>query len=376
MTAVIEIAKKWTARYLFFWAGLVLAERRPRIIGVTGSVGKTTSKEAIATVLIEGARRGRIDTVGKSENNLNSELGLPLAILRFHQSPGNSLIGWLVVFVAVPFRAIMLATILAYPSILVLEYAADRPGDIARLVKLARPLVACITAVGPAHLERFGSIDRVLEEKGNLARASMPDGLVVLPKDDRVAMRVKKWAPGRVVAVPGRGLDLAVAIAIQVGRYFGVSEKVAKKVLKGFHSLHGRLEHKKIGSIEVIDDTYNANPLSMELALDTLTERAKRGVRRVAILGDMRELGPESPAFHEVIGRQARQQADLVIGVGELARYYLGQAWYPTSQQASQEIVGFLRPKDLVLVKGSRGIHMERIVQAIIQGWKGQRDKR
>jgi UDP-N-acetylmuramoyl-tripeptide--D-alanyl-D-alanine ligase len=358
------------SQYLFFWARFVLAERRPQIVGVTGSVGKTTTKEAIATVLMSKEAQKSLGFVGKAENNLNSELGLPLAVLRFTHSPGGSIFGWLRVFFLAPFRAFIFTTIARYPRLLILEYAADRPGDIRRLVGLAAPVVACITAIGPAHLERFGTIEAVATEKSNLIRAVSPQGLVILPRDDRRAALLKKNVQARVLTVPGRGLLLAKEMAIRVADYFKISETIARKTLKDFQSLHGRLEEKKVGSLSIIDDTYNANPLSMDLALETLVEQAPARARRVAILGEMRELGSESPTYHSEVGKMARQKVDLLIGVGQLAQNYKPDHWYSSSKLCSEAVLTFVQPKDWLLIKGSRGVHMEQVVQKITKGWK------
>lgn len=357
-----QFMKQLAARYLFIWARLVIAERRPKIVAVTGSVGKTTTKEAIATVLQSPAAAKYLGLVGKSGESLNSELGLPLAVLGFSTSPKTSLVGWLAVFFLAPFKAWQLATIKAYPRILVLEYAADRPGDILRLVQLAPPLVACVTAVGPAHLERFGTVAGVSREKGRLVEAVPRHGYVVLARDNRQAALLVKRAKSRVRLVPGRGVALAKAIALAVADYFELPQNLAQQALLPFTNPAGRLEVKRLGTLRLIDDTYNANPLSMELALDTLGQ--ERG-RRVAILGDMRELGDDSLTYHKDIGDYARLHSDLLIGVGELARSYQASIWYPTARAAARAVPGLLKPRDRVLVKGSRGVHMEHIIETV-----------
>lgn len=356
--------KQSVARYLAFWASWVIRERRPRIVGVTGSVGKTTTKEAIAAVLSAPAALPLVGLVGKSMGNLNTEIGLPLAVLGYEHQP-ISWWEWSTILLAVPFRAAALLLIRRYPSILVLEYAADRPGDIAQLVRLAPPEVAVVTAVGPAHLERFGSVARVAAEKRRLVEAVAPSGLVILGRDNHLASAMARQTHAPVKQVAGRGYPLAAAIAECVAEYFGLAPAVVRGGLKNFANVGGRLQMKQIGRWRIIDDTYNANPLSMELALDTLLATSSSHQRRVAILGDMRELGEESERYHLEVGRLARVQAELVIGVGPFAKLYDGQEWYPTARQAAQSVQAVLRPTDHILIKGSRGIHMEQIVRAL-----------
>ncbi len=353
-----------TVNYLRFWAGWVLRERRPRIVGVTGSVGKTTTKEAVAAVLMHQQARPLLGLVGKSEGNLNTEFGLPIAVLLYQAAPDSPL-GWLFLLVSVPFRALALATAANYPAILVLEYAADRPGDIRRLASLAHPEVAIVTAVGPAHLELFKSVEAIAKEKGQLVRAVAPTGMAVLARDNSFVAAMEDWTRARVVKVPGRGIVLAQHMAETVADYFGLPVAITQAALKDFHSLHGRLEMKQFNNWTLIDDTYNANPLSMELALDTLAENAAEKSRRVAFLGDMRELGAEAERYHAEVGAYARTRVDLLIAVGDNAQAYQADQWYPTSAAAAQAARQFLEAHDTVLVKGSRGVHMEKVVEAL-----------
>lgn len=342
-----------------------MIERRPRVIGITGSVGKTTTKEAIAAVLQSKSARDVVGLADKSTGNLNTEIGLPLAILGYDQVPSGFL-GWLGLIVSVPIRTLVLLTIARYPAILILEYAADRPGDISRLVRIARPEVAVITAVGPAHLEQFRSVLAVAKEKQRLAEAVPPTGLVVLGRDNTFTAAMDRGVVAPVRKVPGRGRQLAEAIAQVVADYFHIPRSDTRAALKDFRAVTGRLEVKRRGKAIIIDDTYNANPLSMELALDTLVELAPTGSRKVAILGYMAELGESSERYHIEIGRLARSRVDLLIGVGKYAILYDADFWYPTSSTAAREVRSHLRPTDTILVKGSRSAAMEKVVAALI----------
>lgn len=361
---MVRFLKKVMAAYLTFWARFVLAEHRPRIVAITGSVGKTTTKEAIAAVLMHPAALPIIGPAGKSENSLNSELGLPMAVLRFDRSPETSWLGWLWLAMIVPFQTLAYLTVRAYPTVLVLEYAADRPGDIGRLTRLAPPEVAVVTAVGPAHLEQLGSVERVAREKGQLIRAVAPTGLAILARDNSHVAAMSRLTAARTVMVSGRGIELAQNIARATADYFGISRKHADEALRDFQSLKGRMDIQTVGRFVVIDDTYNANPLSMELGLDTLAEISP-SARRIAYLGEMKELGTHSRVYHRELGTYARPKCDVLIGVGPLTKEYRPDIWYATSQDAAAAIGDIIEPGDAVLVKGSRSVHMEHVVAAI-----------
>jgi len=260
---------------------------------------------------------------------------------------------------------VALATFLIYPSTMILEYAADRPGDIRRLTRLARPDIAVVTAAGPAHLEKFGSVLRVAEEKRRLATAVSPDGLVVLARDNLHTAAMARGLHAEVRTAPGRGMKLAENIAMLIARHLQLPENPTRSALKKFTGLSGRLHVVSQGKGILIDDTYNANPLSMELAIDTLCEVAPAKARRVAILGYMAELGHETERYHIEIGTYARERVDLLIGVGKPSLLYNAAYWYPTSAAAATAVLEHLRPTDAVLVKGSRSASMERVVRAI-----------
>lgn len=364
MSTMKESLMQLVANYLLFWAQLVLRGRRPRIVGITGSVGKTTTKEAVAAVLMHPRAKVFLGLVGKSVGNLNTEIGLPLAVLQIPAAP-RDLVSWMVLLFMVPWRVVFLTYVFDYPAILVLEYAADRPGDIKQLVRVAPPEVAVVTAVGPAHLERFGTPAHIAKEKAALVRSVLPTGLVILARDNSLTSAMSRETQAPVTQVAGRGQALSLNIARAVADYFALPRELVQEALKDFTSLEGRLSVTHwVGGL-LIDDTYNANPLSMELALDTLLEQAPSGTRRVAILGDMRELGEASEDYHQRIGRYARERADVVVAVGKYAALYDGDYWYPTSLEASLAIGTLVQTGDTILVKGSRGVTMERVVVAL-----------
>lgn len=354
-------------KYLFFWARLVIAERAPRIVGVTGSVGKTTTKEAIAAVLGHDAARPFIGLVGKSNGNLNTEIGLPLAILRFSETPKNWL-GWLWLVIFLPFKTLFLITLAAYPTVLILEFAADKPGDIKKLRNLVQPDVAVVTAVGPAHLLQFKNLERVAREKSKLVHFVPPSGLVILGRDNSFTSAMSEETHATVKKIPGRGLELAQGIARAVAEYWSIPKHAVTQALADFKAVGGRLDVKNLKAFKVIDDSYNANPLSMELALDTLAESTlPQKARRVAFLGEMRELGEQSEHYHIEVGRSARQHADVVVAVGKHAQLYDGDYWFADSQSAGNNVSEIVNKGDFILVKGSRAVEMERVVHALQQ---------
>lgn len=351
-------------RYLFFWARRVLRRRNPCIVGVTGSVGKTTTKEMIAAVLMHEEVRPIVGPVWKTSGNLNNNIGLPLTILGYHDWPASRL-AWIATLCTLPFRSLAFATSGAYPKILVLEYAAGWRGDVDRLAALAPPTVAVVTAVGPAHLERFKTVERLAQVKSALVRAVPRSGLVVLGQDDGYASNMARDARAPVVKVRGRGRELSQNLAHAVARYFGLSDEVVTTTLSACEAVAGRLNVLELGYVSVIDDAFNANPLSMKLGLDTLAEAARQKQRKVAILGMMAELGVESPRYHEEIAAYARQRADCVIGVGGLAKQYRPDHWFARSEDCAKGLRDLIHRGDCLLVKGSHSVHLFRVVREL-----------
>lgn len=345
------------------------------VVGVTGSVGKTTTKEVMAGVL---ARRFRLL---KSEGNLNTEIGVPLTLLR--ATPAD--------------------------RIVVLEMGMYALGEIRTLARLSRPDVGVVTNVGPNHLERLGSIERIAEAKAELVDELPESGLAVLNYDDdrvrsmssRAAVayygldpRCDFWAD----AVQSRGLQ-----GIEFDLRHGEDWIHVRMPLLGLHSVHAALAaaavaHRQGMSLEeiagalhevssalrlivtagvngstIVDDTYNASPASTLAALNLLAELDGR---KVAVLGDMLELGSFAEEGHRMVGHRAADVADVIIAVGELGKTIGSEALASgkaeesvllaaTTEEAVDHLKRILRPGDCVLVKGSRGMRMEQIVGAI-----------
>jgi UDP-N-acetylmuramoyl-tripeptide--D-alanyl-D-alanine ligase len=347
--------------YLWFWAGLVLRVRRPLIIGITGSVGKTTTKELIAAVLSRPEARRLIGRTWKTPHNLNDNVGVPLSVLGYSYFPTISLRG-VVLFLRMPFRALSLLAFKPYADVLVLEFGAGRAGDIAYNSARAAPDVAVITAVGPAHLSVFGTVEAVAQAKGALLENVRETGLTVLGPDIPDLERLAGRSRAPVTVVDGHCETLAPAIATAVARHLGIPSEVILKAVGGFAGVGGRFTTQRVGDLVLIDDAFNANPLSMRCGLERLSRWQGR---RVAILGWMGEMGPESERYHREVAAVARGSVDLLVGIGELARLYHPDHWFPTSDACAREAGSFLRSGDVVLVKGSHAVGLGAVTEAI-----------
>ncbi len=388
---------------------------RPMIIGITGNVGKTSTKEAIAAVA-GSARRVRA-----SSGNLNNEIGLPLSIIGDWSSEyydrGSSLLFWLKVFL----KGIAgLITDTSYPEILIIEYGADRPGDIKRLASQFHPHIAVVTAIGdiPVHVEYFNGPDAVATEKSNLIKALSPQGYAVLNRDDARVLHMQtstkaqvwtygsdpesrvyvssfellienekpvgvvfklhhasRFVPVKIYGSLGRSQALSAAAAEAVGIILGLNLIEISEALGHYRGPNGRLKIiKGIKDSLIIDDTYNAAPASMKLALETL-ESVPNG-RKIAVLGNMLELGNYSYEAHQSIGNLAGEVADILICVGDKGKVIADAAGnqmpkeniytFENSVQAKVKVQELVQPGDIVLVKGSQGMRMEKVVEEIM----------
>ncbi len=332
-----------------------------RVIAVTGSTGKTSTKDILGALL---ARERR--TVA-SRANLNTEIGLPLQILA---APRGS-------------------------EVLVLELAMRGAGQIAELAQICVPDVGVIVNVGPVHLELLGSLEAVAAAKAELLEALEPGGTAVVPADEpllaphlREELRTLRFGPGgdaELLAARGSSVEVALGAerfvielsfarphlrtnllaALLAARAVGVEPPTRLEV--AFSAGRGdRIEAP--GGVLVLDDCYNANPMSMRAALDDLAATAsERGGRRVAVLGDMLELGPDAVSYHEELGRQAgRAGVDLLVTVGPLAAAAAGSFAGATrgaadAAAAAELLPPLLEPGDTVLVKASNGVGLAEV---------------
>lgn len=398
----------------------ILKKYRPKIVAITGSVGKSSTKEA-AFLVLEGAFPGKVKS---TERNLNTEIGVPITIIGGEEAK-NSVILWLKNF----YRAFKLILFKDknYPEILILEMAADKPGDISYLTSFAYPDIAVITAIGemPVHLEFFLERDVYVNEKVNLIKNLRHNGVAILNYDDLSVREFRDRVPSgrrRIYYGFQEGADVrisdfsynipvscdeiersgmefviecadeearskinktlgvpplyAVLAGIAVGSAFGISAKDSAKFLEKFSSPKNRLEILKgIKNSIIINDSYNSSPVACEAALDLLSKFKKN--RRISVLGSMRELGKNTEQAHRIIGRKSAKVSDIVFFVGDETIFAVEEAekfgkkkgenlfWFDTSEEAKLKVQQVLRENDVVLVKGSRSVKMEAIVDEI-----------
>lgn len=396
------MSAKLLRNYLRFWAKCYLYTRKPKIIGITGSVGKTSTKDAIFEVL----KAAFGNNVRKSEGNLNTKYGAALAILGFKNPPipldgSTTLWAWLPVILKVPFR-VFANTRTKY---LVLEIAADQPGDIKFLSSFIRPNASVITNFGPAHLEIFGSIEKIVEEKSMLVKNLTSGGWAVLNIDDEESQKLigKLSAVVKTIGINGRADFMASNIVTnisasqpkttfkinskdseivvrlnsfgEVGNVYAALFAVAvsdllkipqDKITQGLEKVKNEKHRMEVleGKNEsiIIDDAYNANPLSMKAALKVLK---KMSGKKIAVLGGMLELGDISEEVHRKIGEIAAVSCDEVISIGDLGKLYKEARNFPTKEEAVAYLLGTIQKGDIILIKASRGIGLEAIVEAL-----------
>jgi UDP-N-acetylmuramoyl-tripeptide--D-alanyl-D-alanine ligase len=303
-----------------------------QVVGITGSTGKTSTKDLLAGMLRPHRR-----TVATPQN-WNTEIGLPLTVL---SAPADT-------------------------EVLVLEMAMRGRGQIAELARIAEPDVGVVTNVGPVHLELLGSVDAIADEKLSLVEALRPGGTAVVPAEylDRVPDGVTAVVPdGELgsVRIPFDSVHMRLnaSAALAAARAIGVDPHGLIEV-----ELSARRGQRTetAGGVVVVDDCYNANPMSMRAALDEL---ARARGRKVAVLGDMLELGPDERRFHEEIGAYARERADVLVTVGPLAAAMGGDHAARDAAEAAQLVAGLVQPGDTVLVKASRGVGLEAVSEAL-----------
>lgn len=379
---------KIVEKELAYFAHLTYLKFRPFVVGVTGSSGKTTVRYMIYSLVAASGKN-----VKSSQENLNTETGLPLAVLGYNKAPDKS-IGWLWIFIKTPL--IYLLTF-KYPEVLVLEYAADKPGDISYLANIIPPDIAVITNFGVAHIEAFKTINKIIEEKWKLSEIATQ--IVICPKrvidkvTDRITIRAKILVAGEKNTAKaenvkfntnGTEFDLYLLgkkfsvkfpfwgahnisnieiASLAAASVVGDNKKVANAILAlELQSGRGR-RFMASKDILVIDESYNANPLSLAAALNNL-KQAQSG-RKVAIIGEMKEIKPISKVSHEEIARLAKQTADLVIGVGDKFEGLGLDMWYPNVEELSYKLDSILQSGDVVLVKGSHSVKLDKIVKKL-----------
>jgi UDP-N-acetylmuramoyl-tripeptide--D-alanyl-D-alanine ligase len=337
-----------------------------QVVGITGSTGKTSVKDVCRAILPA--------QVQASPENYNTEIGLPLAVL------------------AAPEET----------EVLVLEMAMRGPGQIAELCAIAAPDVGVITNVGPVHIELLGSVEAIATAKAEIIDGLRPGGTAIVPAEpgplephlERAPKLLRFGTGGDVHAtwvlaeegetdalvktpdgehafklpfVEAYNLDNALA-AIAAGLALGYSPAEMGDRAPGivFSRLRGELVELP-GNAILINDSYNANPISMRAALDHLATLDASG-RRLAVLGEMRELGPNAAAYHREVGKHARERGvELIIGVGEMASEYEPDQHVADAEAAADALAEALGPGDAVLVKGSRAVGLERVAEKLTE---------
>lgn len=408
-------------------SNVIIWKYKPKIIGVTGSVGKTSTKMAIYTVLSNHFKT-RV-----SYGNLNNDLGLPLAVLGDFNEDDLKLVSrdtksgekikekiffWIKVILNSISQIIFKNK--NYPEVLILEYGADRPGDIKYLLKIAKPQVGIITAIGevPVHVEFYNSPEELALEKSNLIVNLYSANLAVLNYDDVMIHKIKhrtrakivtfgfeKGAdirilnfenkiengklegivfkieyensiiPFRIKNVFGKSYAYAIAAAIPVGIYFGINLINIAESLENYKPIGGR--SNIIAGIKnslIIDDAYNASLLSMTAALDLLKSLPAK--RKIAVLGDMLEIGKYSIFAHENIGKLVPEAANILITVGPRAKFIAESAKknglkqknilvFNTVEEVFDPLLQLIKSGDLILIKASHGIRLYELVDIL-----------
>ncbi|MDO8601949.1 MAG: UDP-N-acetylmuramoyl-tripeptide--D-alanyl-D-alanine ligase [bacterium] len=417
-------------------ARLTLAKFKPLVIGVTGTAGKTSTKEAIAVVLTHCGKRVR-----RASGNFNTELGFPLNILGDYSITETELVSkngptghklekslfWIRIII-IAFWNLLVMKKEKYPEVLVLEYGADKPGDLDVLLDIATPQISVMTVIGdiPVHVQAYADIEGVVAEKQKLVTALPSDGYAILNADDLrvLGMRSKTKAkimtfgfnegsdmhiadlefqiegprratpkpigmsfnlghPGDFVKVKIEGAigtpqAYACAAAAAVASLLGFSMAQISEAITYYRVPGQRL--RIVNGIEgaiIFDDTYNSSPVAVHAAFDLM--KSLKAKRKIAILGDMRELGKYERQAHEEIGRLAKGVFDVLIAVGEASALIAEAAkdagmpesavsYFPTVEEAVLPVRNLLKAGDLVLIKASRALHFEQIVDAVRMG--------
>lgn len=407
--------KKFIQRLITFKAKKLLAKHQPLVIAVTGSVGKTSARNAIATIL--SAKFSVRETI----KNYNNEFGVPLTILGA-KSPGKSVFGWLRILLMKPREV---------PQVFVLEYGIDRPGDMTYLCDIASPKISVLTRLSSVHAEFFASVEALAEEKAGLLSRTAKDGLCILNADDQRVIGVSGHAAAPILTYgfsqnaevrasdyqldtradfsfePGERFSLASATvttqdndrfeiqlenvlgqanvasvlpAIAIAKHLGITHEQILSKIPEITLEPGRMNPiPGIKGSLIIDSSYNAAPASMAAALDVLREFVLApGARRIVALGSMAELGSASEEEHRMLGlRVAEAGVDLLVTVGEMSRDTRRAAieagipeaqtqHFETSIEAGRWLDSEIRKGDIILIKGSQSARMERVVKDVM----------
>lgn len=407
----MSIVKNLLIELLTLLARGVLRKYKPRIVAVTGNVGKTSTKDALYTALAQFA------STRKSEKSFNSEIGVPLTILGVPNAWKNPF-HWLENIL--DGLSLILFTH-SYPEWLVLEVGADKPGDIKSIARWLSVDVVVLTRFPdiPVHVEFFANPDEVIAEKQSLIKALKRDGVLILNADDpKVAASAALFSgkslrygftAGQVQGTDhsviyegsrasgmylvtlvgektveitlsdalGRQHLYPVLSALTLAHALNLSLEKTAEAFRGHQTPPGRMKILEgIKQTTLIDDTYNASPAASLEALHALKEVISAG-RKIAILGDMLELGTYSNDEHLRVGKAAKDVVDMLIAIGVRAQYYLEGArlegmskermrHFPTAGAAAAELPSVVQENDVILLKGSQSVRVERVTKALL----------
>lgn len=350
-------------------ASYLVGEVSPKIIAITGSNGKTTTKEMVANILYQHYPKNEILV---TKGNLNNDIGLPLTLFNLKKNH----------------------------TIVVLEMGMNHQDEITKLCKIAPPDIAVITNIGEAHLENFSSKNGIAKAKKEILLGAKKNGIAILPRDDVyfnylksdclylrcISFGINKNSnirldlSSKVLTVDEEKINIEssllgkenlmnMAAAVSVANALELPTETIIKGMKTIDSIEGRLEVKITASnIKIIDDTYNSNPSSMMMAIDVLDQFKQK---KILIVGDMAELGPLSKKYHTDIGHYILEKnIDLVMGIGNMTKHLIDVLgtkglWYASKEDLLNETNKILKKDTVVLVKGSRFMRMEQIVDGI-----------
>ena len=413
--------KKLIQLKLKFFAKIILAKYKPEVIGITGSVGKTSAKEAVYAVL------SRSYNVRRNIKNYNNEIGVPCTIIG-KDSPGKSIFGWFGFFLYA--TKLILFKDKDFPEILILEMGVDKPGDMKYLHSIVKPKVGIVTLIGPVHLEFFGSLANIQKEKGEIIKRLHKSGWTILNIDNKETRELEKFSKSKTITygfsekaklraqeisfsfsnisktngisnlagvsfklthsgsfvpvmlpnVLGETAVYAALAGAAVGIAFGMNLVEISESLQSLKSPKGRMNLiKGIKNTLIIDDTYNSSPQATISALDVVKQiPINLKSEKFAVLGDMLELGSYSKEGHQEVGRYlVKSGITKLIIVGERS-IDIGKGassanmrddnifHFDTSQEAGKFVQDRIEEGDLILVKGSQGVRMEKVVKEIM----------
>ncbi|MCK5413227.1 MAG: UDP-N-acetylmuramoyl-tripeptide--D-alanyl-D-alanine ligase [Candidatus Pacebacteria bacterium] len=393
----------------------ILEKYNPVIIGITGSVGKSSTKKSIYEILKTKYK------VACDRGCYGSDINIPLAVIGI-ESGGHSIVGWLRVFI----KAVKIIIIKKdYPEIIILEISVNRPGDMKQVLKVMKPDIGIMTAIGkfPSHVKYFKNAKHIVREKSLLIKSLGKKDLAILNFDDETIKELSKnikpeimsygfdsnedviaseillsdkkfrtedglmgmsfkisyggtTVPFRLPYALGKGQIYSTLSAVTVGIHFGFNLVEMSEIVSNYHPLAGRMN--LIGGINeslIIDDSFNASPSSMTVALESVKKLSAK--RKIAVLGDMLELGEYCESAHREVGEIVSQSVDILFAYGSRNKILCKQAqksgmandnifYFDDIDNLIQSLKSILQKEDIVLIKGSRVMHMERIVREVM----------